>query len=63
MIQRLPMALAYVKGSNIYDNLLNEIIRNKCFAACKWNYMTVYNYKTIFINSERIKHLIHIDYL
>ena len=25
MIQRLPMALAHMKGSNIYENLLNEI--------------------------------------
>ena len=25
MIQRLPMALAHMKGSNIYDTLLNEI--------------------------------------
>ena len=25
MIQRLPMALAHMKGSNIYENLLDEI--------------------------------------
>ena len=27
MLQRLPIALAQVKGSNTYENLLNEIMQ------------------------------------